>query len=175
MFQYLFDDVLILLLEYMNDYDTQNLMKISDYIKKLYYKNGYLKVLSVGHNLMNNDISKFAMDCARHDKALKVLDIAHTNNPQHWIFCNWPKKVYFNYCTITDKIDPVNITNTEELSIICHNIINSRKKKLQINWGKFPNLKLLHIEAYDIELKGIENCQKLIKKDFKLYYLTNPQ
>ncbi len=167
MFQHLFDDVLILLLEYMNDYDTQNLMKISDYIKKLYYKNGYLKVLSVGHNLMNNDISKFAMDCAQHDKALQILDISRINNPQHWIFCTWPKKVNLSYCTITDKIDPPVETKTEELSIICHNIINSRKKKLQINWMKFPNLKSLFIEAYDIELEGIQFCKKLVKKDIK--------
>jgi hypothetical protein len=168
MFQHLFDDILLLLLEYMNDYDTQNLMRISDYVKKLYNKNGYLKCLSVGHNLMNNDISKFAMLCAQHDKSLQILDIAHTNNPQHWIFCKWPKKIFLNYCTLTDKIDPPTETKTEELHITCHNIINNRKKKLQINWKKFPNLKSLYIEAYDVDLEGLEKCQKLVNKKIKI-------
>ena len=170
MFQYLFDDILIMLLEYMNDFDTKNLMKSSLYIEKLYNKNGYLKILSVG-DLINNDLSKFAIDCTKHERSLKTIYITNVNNPQYWMFCTWPKKIIMNYCTITDKIDPSNVTKTEELIIFCNNIINNRKKKLQINWKKFPNLKFLFIEAYDLDLEGIENCQKLVKKEFKL----NPQ
>ena len=74
MFQYLFDDILIMLLEYMNDFDTKNLMKSSFYIKKLYHKNGYLKILSVG-DLINNDLSKFAIDCTKHERSLKTIYI----------------------------------------------------------------------------------------------------
>jgi len=61
-----------------------------------------------------------------------------------------------HYCKFSSIINPPLSLKTEKL-----HIYNSKESKIRIEWTKFPNLKSLYIDCYDIELKGIEKCKKL--------------
>lgn len=163
MFNIFPEELFLELNKYLSNKDIINFLKTNSYIKKLFYKYGYLKSLTI--NSLNRDIYNFAILTAQHSRTLNYICINNFNNPQHWIFY-WPKKVYIYYCNITDKIDPPSICDTEHLVIINHKIINKNNKKMIINWNKFPNLKYLKIKTNNLELNNLNNS---IKKEIELY------
>ena len=151
---------LINICTYLNNADSYSFILVSKHLKMLFYKEGFLKHIKFGYNIINTDIHNFSILCATHHKTLQSISISNTHNPQNWIPIIWPKIVYFNLCNITDKIDPV-FTNTEELHILHHEIINNRNLKMKINWSKFPKLKILRMNIFDIDLSKIKECKKL--------------
>ena len=160
------DELLLELNKYLWNKDIISFLKTNSYIKRLYYKYGYLKSLTI--NSLNKDIYNFAIQTATHSKTLNYICINNFNNPQHWIFY-WPKKVYIYYCNITDKIDPPKYCDTEYLEIINHKIINKNNKKIIINWKKFPKLKHIKIKTNNLDLT---NLNKDIYIDIELYDLN---
>jgi hypothetical protein len=61
-----------------------------------------------------------------------------------------------HYCKFSSNINPPLSLKTETL-----HIYNSKESRIKINWFKFPNLKSLYIDCYDIDLKDIEKCKNL--------------
>jgi hypothetical protein len=153
---------------YLNNLDSYSFILVSKRLKTLFYKEGFLKYISFGYNIINTDIYNFSITCSRHYKCLKSIYVSNTNNPQIWIQIIWPKIIHFNFCNITELIDPFYISNTEELSIKQHQIAN-RNITLKINWFKFPRLKKLKIITFDIDLTGIDNCKSLKHVDIHVF------
>jgi hypothetical protein len=64
----------------------------------------------------------------------------------------------FINCRLSDKIElKKGNFNTEELEIINY----FTYPKILINWKNFSNLKVLKIKVFDIDLTGLEYCNKL--------------
>lgn len=159
---------LINISSYLNNRDSYSFILVSKRLKTLFYKEGFLKYISFGYNIIHTDIYNFSIMCSTHYKSLKSIYVSNTNNPQVWIQSIWPKIIHFNFCTITEIIDPSCISNTEELSIKQHEFAN-RNTTLKINWNKFPHLKKLKIIAYDIDLTDIDTCKNLKHIDIYIF------
>jgi hypothetical protein len=159
---------LINILSYLNNRDSYSFILVSKRLKTLFYKEGFLKYISFGYNIINTDIYNFSILCSRHYKSLKSIYVSNTNNPQIWMQIIWPKIIHLNFCTISEIIDPSYVTNTEELSIKQHEFVN-RNISLKINWNKFPHLKKLKIIAFDIDLTGIDSCKNLKHVDIQIF------
>ena len=76
--------------------------------------------------------------------------------------------MHFNFCNISEIIDPSCVSNTEELCIKQHEFVN-RNITLKINWNKFPYLKKLKIIAFDIDLTDIDTCKHLKHIDINVF------
>jgi glutaredoxin-related protein len=172
MFEKLTDYDLINISSYLNNLDSYSFILVSKRLKTLFYKEGFLKYISFGYNIINTDIYNFSITCSRHYKSLNSIYVSNTNNPQIWIQIIWPKIIHFNFCNITELIDPSYTTNTEELSIKQHEIAN-RNITLKINWFKFPRLKKLKIITFDIDLSGVDSCKNLKHIDIHLFNENN--
>ena len=144
-------DILRTILQtYLNNKDANNLSKTC----KIIYKIDYLHFLQN----KNDDIWYFSSVFSKHYTSLKSIFIKNVSEPESWLVSKWPSKVEF-LCCYHSKIDPYNITDTEELIITHYNSYN--KKKLKINWYKFPKLKKIKISTYDIDISGLHNCKNL--------------
>ena len=159
---------LINIASYLNNKDSYSFVLTSKHLKNLFYTEGFLKSINFGYNIINTDIYNFSMLCSRHYKSLNSIYVSNTNNPQVWIQIIWPKIMHFNFCNIVDLIDPYYISNTEELTIKQHEILN-RNITLKINWNKFPYLKKIKITAFDIDLTHIEACKNLKHIDIYVF------
>ena len=149
------DDILYTIISYLNNKDSLSIVLTCKYYKNFFYKVGFVKYL----NIFRNSYELFEMYNS-HYRTLISMSLSHMNNPQHWIFGNWCKKVSLINCILTDKIDPTKPCLEEELSI--YNIYNIYKNiPIRINWKKFPKLKILKLDVYDIELENIESCSNL--------------
>lgn len=143
-------DILRTILQtYLNNKDSNNLSITCKNI----YSIDYLYFLCN----KNQDIWYFSFVFSKHYTTLKSILVKDVSEPESWLISKWPEKVKFLNCK-HDKIDPYNITNTEEL-IIDQNYNNN--KKIKINWYKFPKLKKIKITTYDIDISGINNCKNL--------------
>jgi hypothetical protein len=153
LFNNLNDDILIELIQYLDNTSSLNFILTSKYFSNLFCKYGFAKYL----NIKSNQSPFILMDrYIKHYRTLKMVTVNNCNNPQHWIFGNWAKEMYFFDCNFNDTIKNKNNFITEKL------YITSRlKKQLKINWKNFPNLKKIKLEIDDIDLNEIENCKKL--------------
>jgi hypothetical protein len=102
------------------------------------------------------------MDFSIHNKTLKHVHISYMHNPQDFMNGTWPKSVLLNFCTIYRKLNPP-ITNTQKLEI---DQLYDHSLKNMINWNKFPKLKILYLNSFDIDFTGFENC-----KDLEIIYI----
>lgn len=89
-------------------------------------------------------------------KKLKIFNIYRICDPHIWLNVEWVNCVYMHYCRFSSIINPPLSLKTESL-----HIYNSKESNIEINWIKFPNLKSLYLDCYDIDLKGIEKCKNL--------------
>ena len=92
----------------------------------------------------------------KHYRTINVITVHNSNNPQHWIFGNWAREMYFFDCNFSDGIKNKNNFITEKLYITSRS-----KKQLKINWKNCPNLKKIKLDIEDIDLNGIENSKNL--------------
>jgi hypothetical protein len=134
---------------YLNDKEANNLFRTC----KTIYNIDYLRFLQN----KNYDIWYFSLVFAKHYTSLNSIFIKGVSEPELWLSYKWPRKVEFLNC-YHSKIDPCNITDTEELII---NQKQSYNKKIKINWYMFPKLKKIQIQTYDIDISGIYNCKNL--------------
>ncbi len=113
-------------------------------------------ILQLNINYNNKfDFEKF-FNVYYYHKKLKIFNIYRMCNPHTWLHIEWVNCIYMHYCKFSSIINPPLSLKTEKL-----HIYNSKESKIRIEWTKFPNLKSLYIDCYDIELKGIEKCKKL--------------
>jgi hypothetical protein len=155
----LYDDILIYISSYLDDKENLNLIQTCKYFKNLFNKVGFLKFLKCEGD-KHQSIYNFMITYFKHIRTVDYIYISHIDTPQYWINNKWCKIVHLYNCYLEDKIDPLNICNTEQL--IIQNIYPSKwKNKLKINWNKFPNLRILQLDIQNIDLVNIEICQNL--------------
>jgi len=149
------DCILYIIMEYIPDNKGSLSMTLScKYLKNLFYKYGYLKYITIGP-LINN-LYNLSINSCQHIRTLNMISVTYSCNPHYWIF-EWPKTVFFNYCTFKDKINPPSLTKTETLYIL-----NTKNTITKVNWEKFKNLKRLELSDWNIDFEGIEVCKKLV-------------
>lgn len=146
------DDNLYLLISYLGNKDSLSIVLTCKYYKKFFYKIGFVKYLNV-YRSPSELFDKYN----NHYRTLLSMTMTNIINPQNWIFGNWCKKVFLINCILTDKIDPTKPCLVEELSIYD----SYKNKPIRINLKKFPKLKVLKIDVFDIELLNIESCSNL--------------
>lgn len=150
------DSVLLIIMDYIPDNKGSLSLAIScEYFKNLFYKHGFLKYISI-EPLINNDLYNLLLVSCIHKRTLKTISIRNYPNPHDWIQ-EWPKIVFFNYCTISSTINPANIANTEIMYLL-----NIKSDLININWLKFPNLKRIELTTGNININGIEKCKNLV-------------
>jgi hypothetical protein len=160
MFDTLNDEVLIIIMSYLNHKDSINFLLCNKYLKTLFYKSGYLKGITFGTNYKNRDPNELFLLCCKHEKTLKTLFIYNLNNPSPWIPISWPKSVNIYYSCISEKLSP-SLSRTEKLTISIFDFNFIRNKTLKIDWKKFPSLKNIYFRIHDLDINGIEECKNL--------------
>lgn len=149
------DYLLIEIMKFLDNKSSLYFVLTSKYFKNLFKRNGFMKHLYI--NTHDGPVKLMNL-YSKHYKSLYSINIHNVSNPQNWIFGNWSKKMQFYNCTLSDKIQLKNNNFiTEELYII--NYFNL--PKILINWKNFPNLKLLFLKVFDIELNGLQYCNNL--------------
>ena len=142
---YICHDVLNVFFSFIaEDKDSLNLIKtcknISDYSKKY----SFLKKITI--TPWDNPIQIYT-HIMNHSQTLKLLEIQRIADPEVWIPF-FPEITILNNCKINKEIDPPNIENKlKELIIIdpthLEKISEKDAKYVNINWKKFPNLKMV--------------------------------
>jgi hypothetical protein len=140
--------------EYLYPYEKFNFLLTSKNINNEMKEFNHILQLNINHN-NKFDLENFLNLYYSHKK-LKVFNIYRLCNPQVWLYVEWVNCVYMHYCKFSSIIKPPLSLKTEKL-----HIYNSKESKLIIDWMKFPNLKSLYLDCYDIDLKGIEKCKNL--------------
>ena len=97
-------------------------------------------------------------------KGLRSIVVNNFVNPSRWIPFQWPLHTYLTNCKFTSNIISPPLSPTTELRISEYN----SKTKLNIDWEKLPQLKLLHIDNFDIDLTKLHICKKL--QEIKINY-----
>tara|TARA_B110000211_G_C14081627_1_gene554832 strand:- start:1424 stop:1930 length:507 start_codon:yes stop_codon:yes gene_type:complete len=158
-------ELLLKIWEYLeNNTESINLLLTSKDFYKIGNKNGFIKSINFNNN--TNPID-YIENYHKHINSINSINISTNIIPHNWIFRKWPKVVILNNCNFSKIIKPIEITNTESLSIIDfrHNI----KRKIIVDWRMFPNLKFLKIYGYKFDNIGITKyCTKLIQIDLDL-------
>lgn len=132
--------------------DSISLLKTCKALRKIAINNGYIKELSI----QKFSPIVFQVKSVEHFHTINSIIVDSVN----WLPRKWPVKVTFIQCEMNSEIDPPDKTKTTKLEL---KLRTDRKDCLNINWKKFPNLEQLYISTYDINLEGIELCQKLSK------------
>lgn len=109
--------------------------------------------LSFSANAMN-----FVMLKQFNLRALRYLSMERLVSPQHWVTCEWPETTMFRLCHIEDPLIPPPGSRTTSLHLVD---ITTKKRKLQVDWGKLKYLKKVYIATDYIDLSGLENCENL--------------
>jgi hypothetical protein len=69
----------------------------------------------------------------------------------------WPKEMIFTNCFIGNDLVDIPESPTEKLIIRD----STNKSIIHIDWQKLPKLKILDIQANDIDFVGLEKCKEL--------------
>jgi hypothetical protein len=162
------DDLIIYLWnQVFSDNERILLVKTCTYFKTIGKKIGYLQNIEIrGMKYFIPFVKYF-----RHTESfLKKLLLSDVDNPIMWLSdVPWPKEVLLHNCILYNKLCKIVESHTETLEIIdLHRY--KHKHVIQIDWEKFPNLKVLDIQTYDINLDGLEYCKQLelIRIDLEL-------
>lgn len=158
------DEILLNILEFTQDNNTaHSLANTCKYINNLFNNHGYLKYLHVKPYLC---LGNFLNMNVKHISTLSSISFSHKHNPHLWICGNWVKKVNFFNCTFSNHyINPSCSTDTEELYIICF-----RCDKYIIDFSKFPKLKKLYINCFDVKFQNIEHCKELVEANIQIRF-----
>lgn len=152
------DDILIHIYSFLDTNNTISMSKTCTRINKLYSDMGCVKELNYGNSKMN--IHTFYRIYIRNIQSIKKVTLNEMSDPDKWIMKKWPEYVCFNNCSI-DAINPNSVTNTKALIVKDYHRSNT-KKKLYINWMKFPKLTVLDLYTHDVNLEEcIEKCKYL--------------
>ena len=168
------DDLIIYMWsQIFTDNERILLVKTCKFFKKMKKKIGYLKHIEIKN--MENFI-RFVKYFRNNNLFLKKLILCNVNNPILWISdVPWPKEVLFNNCILDNKLYTIIKSHTEILEIIDF-YRYKHKHLIQIDWERLPDLKVLDIQVYDINLDGLEHCKQLelIRIDLELeHYLPS--
>lgn len=90
--------------------------------------------------------------------------------PMSCIQIEWPRVMKFDNCWVS-QLKSLFSEKTEILSISMYKNKNVNSM-IQVDWGKIPNLKVLYVNAPDIDLRGLEVCKNLEIIYIELYRPT---
>lgn len=149
-------ELINLIVSYLDNNSSYNIFLTCKYINRTLKNYGFVKSLYINKNFIeNDDIFIFVKRFYSHINTIKTISMSFVSDPQFWI-PRWCNTMYFKRCNFTSLIDPKNAVITEHLWI------ESTYSKIIINLKKFPELKTLHVDAFDFnDLDTIKFCKKL--------------
>lgn len=149
-------ELINLIVSYLDNNASSSMFLSSKYINTTLKDYGFMKELYVNKNFVDNDdMFVFFKRFRAHINTVRFLSLSFITDPHYWI-PKWCKTMYFRRCNFTSVIDPRNIVPTEHLTI------ESTYSKIIINLKKFPELRTLHVVAFDFnDLDTIKECKKL--------------
>jgi hypothetical protein len=108
---------------------------ISKTVYNLIKKTGFAKYIAFDGS-KNNDIFLFVKNAMFHSKSLKTIYITRLTDPHVWLPLKcWVNNMYFIECKFTSDINLNGCVSTKHLKIV-----NTSKKKIDINFQAFPLL-----------------------------------
>lgn len=135
-----------------------NLVSACNDYWKLANKWGYIKSIDFG---FDQDYMNLIHLLNKSNTFLNRLTVKGIDDPLPWLpITKWPKEIYFERCIMGTRLIDPDISNTEVL-VIEDVLRTTHRKCIQVNWKKFPKLRILDVYATDINLTGIEHCQDL--------------
>lgn len=149
--------------DFLKNKDMVNLIKSCKLLNNLGKTFGCLKTVKVDANTTQDDYIRFVL---YRNIFLKNLIIDSIDEPTNCMPKKWPEEIIFNSCEMgTLYIDP-DISPTKVLAIRdSHRFKHTswqHPKKININWAKFPELKVLDVYCSDISFSEIgKHCKKL--------------
>ena len=156
------DDLLLEIIKYLTDKEAKNFAITCKMLNKI----GYLKYIYMNDK---SDSFKFSLDFVKHNLTLnKIAIFSCMKNPQYLIQSIWPESVIIYYSNFTDILSP-NAFKTENFKLF--SLYETENKPIRIDWKKFRNLKKLYIYCDNIDLNGIEVCERLT--DIFIYIIQN--
>jgi len=140
-----------------NNRDMISLMSVCKEFKNMGKKHGYVRHLNLS---MDSDYMNLMFIWGKINlESLRSMIVAKLTTPAAWIPFKWPEQMIFSHCRMGDnKISPPKGTRTEVLRIT-----DLSRSKLVIDWSRLPNLKVLELHVYDVNLEGLEGCRDLEK------------
>jgi hypothetical protein len=96
-------------------------------------------------------------------KGLRSLFVNGLNSPTPWIPFAWPMYTSFSNCRMGSALISPLLSPTTELRITAFGV-----GKLQLDWSKLPNLRLLELHVYDADLSDLVKCQGL--EHLRIYF-----
>ena len=150
------DDLILHIFKFVSsNEDMISLIGTCKYFKKLGNEFGYLKYINVkGYK----NFIKFIKFYFTPNDFLQSVSIKDIDNPIRWMIERpWPKEMIFTNCLIGNDLVDIPESPTEKLIIRdCTN-----RSTIHIDWQKLPKLKILDIQANDIDFVGREMCKEL--------------
>ena len=162
------DEIIFLIVSFLNSNDSLILVKTCKYYKEKLYNYGFYKSITLIFTHSRNDISyptitDFIYKFRQHNRTiinLNLYNVPYFNNLPDINFCSnikLPKRVKLSNYNCSFNINPTIVTNTENLYITTY----KNKNQIKINWIKFPKLKYLYLHIYDLDFLAIELCSNL--------------
>jgi hypothetical protein len=153
------EDIIIKLIDILPD--ASPFVLTCKYIKTIGDSYGYIKHLYVKEG---DDLKSFHNKMEKHHRMIRSVIIDGISNTEDWLPF-YPKKILFNITTtpiisgtlLEYKFNP-SYTTTEELFIIASRNIPCI---VLVNWEKFTCLRKLYLNAFNVDLEGIDKLQKL--------------
>ena len=150
------DDLILHIFKFISTNKNMiSLIGTCKYFKKLGNEFGYLKYINVkGYK----NFIKFIKFYFTPNEFLQSISIKDIDNPIRWMIERpWPKEMIFTNCFIGNDLVNIPESPTEKL-IIRDNTIRS---SINIDWQKFPKLKILDIQVNNTNFAGLEKCKEL--------------
>ena len=91
-------------------------------------------------------------------RSIRSVTVSDMSNPSSWLPFSWPEQVTFRDCRLFSTLTPPLNSRTKFLKL--H---DSSRRVIRIDWDKFPDLEVLDLNSFDVDLKGIEKCTNLKK------------
>ena len=154
------EDVLTVIIEKLDN--ATPFVRTCRHLREVGNRHGYKKHLHYHHG---DDVEKFRQEFLMHSRVVQSIIIDGLQDTNDWLPV-YPKRILLNIMSApfyvgqapTYTFDPPAPTTTSELYIIA-----TRKSPclVKINWSMFPLLKILYVNAYSVDVEGIENLKNL--------------
>jgi hypothetical protein len=150
-------DIISKIMSFLDNRVNARLIRICKYIHLHGKEFGYASYINA--NLSTN-MGVFIRRFCQHSHYIKTVEIYGIDNPHIWI-PHFVERLIFEQCSITGYVNPGKQAHvTKSLKLTDYHRYKF-KTILRVNWLCFPNLEELELYVYDVDLTGIEQCQKL--------------
>ena len=120
---------------------------------------GYLRSIKISGFYVNYNLLTV---CHVHRLSLDHIKFEHVFEPIMYFPVQWCRHMTFSHCVLNEKtVIPMQYSPVVESLTLRQTIGYSKNLMIRIDWSRIPNLKTLIIEAYDLDLTGMEKCVSL--------------